>query len=239
MCRLIEAVRTAGAETRVYQASTSELFGLARQSPQNELTPFCPRNPYGIAKLYAYWTGVHYREAHGLFVSNGILFNHESPLRGPEFVSRKITLGLAGIKHGVAETLTLGNLDASRDWGFAGDYVAGCGACWRRAGPDDFVLATGESRTIRQFAETAGALFGFDIVWEGAGERSTGIDRKTGKILIEVALALYCWPNRTLSSETPQRRSALGWHPETTFGRLVEMMVRADDDRVMRSLRGA
>ena len=184
--RLLEAGRVAKPDARFYQASTSEMYGRARETPQNEQTPFCPRSPYGVAKLYAHWMTVHYREAHSLHASAGILFNHESELRGPEFVTRKITLSLARIKHGQQDVLALGNLEARRDWGFAGDFVRGMWRMVRQPEADDYVLATGATHSVREFAEQAAACVGYTVAWEGEGVHARGIDRRTGKVLVRV-----------------------------------------------------
>ena len=233
-CRILEAIRLASRHTKFYQASTSEMFGKARETPQTELTPFHPRSPYAVAKLYAHWTTVNFREAYGLFACSGILFNHESPLRGPEFVTRKCTIALAEIRHSVRSVLKLGNLDAKRDWGFSGDYVGGIWAMLQGPQPDDYVLATGESRSIRDFVGKAGAFLDFDIQWEGKGEAEIGIDRKTGKTVIEVDPKLYRPAEvDALRGDAGKARSQLGWRPRVRFDQLVEMMVRADNDRVL------
>jgi len=224
-------------QTKFYQASTSEMFGKVRETPQTEKTPFYPRSPYGVAKLYAYWITVNYRESYGLFASSGILFNHESPLRGPEFVTRKCTIGLAEIRHGLRDVLKLGNLDAMRDWGFAGDYVEGIWAMLQCPQPDDFVLATGKASSIRDFVVKAGASLEFDIQWEGKGEREIGVDRKTGKRIIEIDPNLYRPAEvDALLGNAEKAVTQLGWRPRVLFDELVEMMVRADHDRVAKSL---
>lgn len=231
--RLLEALRQQGGRVRFYQASTSEMFGKASIVPQDERTPFYPRSPYGVAKLYAHWMTVNYRESHGLHASSGLLFNHESPLRGIEFVTRKITWTLAQVRHGQAPVLRLGNLDARRDWGFAGDYVRGIWQMLQQPQPDDYVLATGETRTVRQFVECAARVLGFDIVWEGKGVQETGIDRRTGRSIVVVDPALYR-PAEVdlLVGDSRKARQRLGWAPETDFTALVAMMAEADDRRV-------
>lgn len=232
-CRILEALRLCSQHTKFYQASSSEMFGKVRESPQTETTPFHPRSPYAVAKLYAYWITVNYREAYDLFTCSGILFNHESPLRGPEFVTRKCTIGLAEIRHGIGRALKVGNLDAKRDWGFAGDYVAGIWAMLQAAQPDDYVLATGKTWAVRDFIAKAACALDFDIQWEGRGDREVGIDRKSGKRLIQVDPKLYRPAEVDVLLGNPQKAvSQLGWRSRTTFDQLVEMMARADNDRV-------
>jgi GDPmannose 4,6-dehydratase len=232
---LLESVRTIRPEARFYQASTSEMFGKVQEVPQNEKTPFYPRSPYAVAKLYGHWITVNYREAHGMHASSGILFNHESPLRGREFVTRKITASLAKIKHGQQEVLELGNLDAKRDWGFAGDYVEGMWLMLQQPTADDYVLATGESRSVREFVEAAAAHLGFQIAWEGEGADTKGIDRKTGAVIVRVNPAFYR-PAEVdyLLGDSTKARTKLGWTPKVAFEELVEMMVKADMDRAAR-----
>ena len=227
--RLLEAVRSNRLETRVYQASTSELYGLVQETPQSERTPFYPRSPYGVAKLYAFWIVKNYREAYGMHASNGILFNHESPRRGENFVTRKITLSLARIKAGLQPTLTLGNLDAKRDWGFAGDYVEAMWLMQQQAEPDDYVIATGETRTVRDFIDAAAPYAGFDIVWEGEGVKEVGRDRKSGKTVVEVD-PRYFRPAEVdvLLGDPRKAEQVLGWKPRVSFHRLVELMMKAD-----------
>ncbi|MDQ3003436.1 MAG: GDP-mannose 4,6-dehydratase, partial [Fibrobacterota bacterium] len=184
--RLMEAVRSNKLNSRVYQASTSELYGKVQESPQTENTPFYPRSPYGVAKLYAYWIVKNYRESYGMHASNGILFNHESPRRGENFVTRKVTMSFAKIKAGTQDTVRMGNLDAKRDWGYAKDYVEMMWMMLQQPEPDDYVAATGETHTIREFIEKAAPYAGYEIVWEGEGVNEVGRDRKTGKVLVEV-----------------------------------------------------
>ena len=231
--RILEAMRAVCPECRFYQASTSEMFGKVRETPQNELTPFHPRSPYGVAKLYAHSFTVNYREAYGLHASSGILFNHESPLRGREFVTRKITYQLARMRHGKQETLRLGNLDARRDWGFAGDYVRGMWLMLLQPEADDYVLATGKNHSVRDFLERAAQAAGFNLAWEGENEHTTGIDRNTGRTVVRVVPEFYR-PAEVdmLQGDATKASTILGWRPDTTFDRLVEDMVRADMDRV-------
>jgi len=229
--RLLEAIRMLGLEqkTRFYQASTSELYGKVREIPQNENTPFYPRSPYAAAKLYAYWITVNYREAYGIFACNGILFNHESPVRGETFVTRKITRAVARIKLGLQDTLYLGNLDAKRDWGYAGDYVKAMWLILQQEGPDDYVIATGESHSVREFVEKAFKEVGIEIRWEGQGVNEVGVDRETGKVLIRIDLR-YFRPTEVeyLQGDSTKARRKLGWEPKVGFEELVKRMVRED-----------
>ena len=229
--RLLEAIRILGMEDKVrfYQASTSELYGNAEETPQNENTPFQPRSPYGAAKLYAYWITVNYREAYGLHASNGILFNHEGPTRGETFVTRKITQGVAAIESGADGQLYLGNLDAKRDWGHAGDYVEGMWLMLQQAEPDDYVLATGESHSVREFVELAFSHVGRKIEWRGEGVEEKGIDADTGQPLINIDRRYYR-PTEIfhLRGDASKARKKLGWRPRRTFRELVREMVEAD-----------
>jgi GDPmannose 4,6-dehydratase len=229
--RLLEALRTAGLiqACRFYQASTSELYGLVQETPQRETTPFHPRSPYAVAKLYAYWIVRNYREAHGLFASNGILFNHESPRRGEMFVTRKITLSVGRIARGVRQPLKLGYLDASRDWGHARDFVAGMHLILQQAKPDDYVLATGESHTVREFVELAFGEIGRAIQWSGKGDAERGLDAKTGEVLVEIDPRFYR-PAEVdfLLGDASKARRELGWAPTVSFRELVAEMVKAD-----------
>jgi GDPmannose 4,6-dehydratase len=229
--RLLEAIRILGMEkeTRFYQASTSELYGLAREVPQRETTPFYPRSPYGVAKLYGYWITVNYREAYGIYASNGILFNHESPIRGETFVTRKITRGIARIEVGLDDTLYLGNLEARRDWGHARDYVEGMHRILQADAPDDFVLATGEAHSVREFAELAFAEVGRTIEWRGKGADETGIDLESGKTLVRID-PVYFRPTEVdcLIGDASKAREKLGWKPRTSFTDLVKEMVASD-----------
>jgi GDPmannose 4,6-dehydratase len=229
--RILEAMRILRmTETvRFYQASTSELYGLVQETPQRETTPFYPRSPYAAAKLYAYWITVNYREAYGMHASNGILFNHESPVRGETFVTRKITRAVAAIHHGLQEKLYLGNLDAKRDWGHARDYVEGMWAIVQQDEPDDYVLATGESHSVREFVERAFGLVGTTIVWEGEGADEKGHDQATGKVLVEID-PRYFRPTEVdiLVGDASKSHRKLGWQHRTTFEQLVKDMVEAD-----------
>ena len=227
--RLLEAVRSNRLETRVYQASTSELYGLVQETPQTERPPFYPRSPYGVAKLYAFWIVKNYREAYGMHASNGILFNHESPRRGENFVTRKITLSLARIKAGLQPTLRIGNLDAKRDWGFAGDYVEAMWLMLQQDTPEDYVIATGETRTVREFIDTAAPYAGFDIAWEGEGVKEVGRDRQSGKAIVEVDPRYFRPAEVDLLLGDPRKAEReLGWKPRVSFPQLVELMMKAD-----------
>lgn len=229
--RLLEAIRILGLKdhTRFYQASTSELFGLVQETPQTETTPFYPRSPYAAAKLYAYWIVKNYREAYGFFASNGILFNHESPLRGETFVTRKITRAVARIKLGLQDKLYLGNLDAMRDWGHASDYVESMWLILQHDKPDDFVVATGETHSVREFAELAFKDVGIEIVWQGEGVEEKGLDSETGSILIEID-PRYFRPTEVdrLQGDATKARELLGWRPRISFPELVSQMVIND-----------
>lgn len=229
--RLLEAIRILGMEktTRFYQASTSELFGKAQETPQRETTPFYPRSPYAAAKLYAYWITVNYREAHGMHASNGILFNHESPIRGETFVTRKITQAVAAIAAGRQDCLYLGNLDAKRDWGHARDYVEGMWRIVQQDEPDDYVLATGETHSVREFVELAFAEVGRTLVWTGKGVEEEGADGATGKVLVRID-PRYFRPTEVefLQGDASKAHKKLGWRHRTGLRDLVREMVRAD-----------
>jgi GDPmannose 4,6-dehydratase len=234
--RLLEAIRILGLEkkTRFYQASTSELYG-ASPPPQNEETPFRPQSPYATAKLYAYWITRNYREGYGLFAANGILFNHESPLRGETFVTRKVTRGVAAIALGLQDRLWVGNLEAKRDWGHARDYVEGMWRILQHDEPDDWVLATGEAHSVRELVERAFAEVGIELVWRGGGVEEKGLDRRTGRVLVEVD-PRYFRPLEVhhLEGDPSKARAKLGWRHRTSFAELVAEMVRADLQAVRR-----
>ncbi|OSJ18554.1 GDP-mannose 4,6-dehydratase [Bradyrhizobium canariense] len=229
--RLLEAIRILGIEkeTRFYQASTSELYGLVQEIPQKETTSFYPRSPYGVAKLYGYWITVNYREAYGMFASNGILFNHESPIRGETFVTRKITRAVARIEVGLEETLYLGNLEAKRDWGHARDYVEGMHKILQADKPDDFVLATGEMSSVRQMVELAFAEVGRRIEWRGKGIDETGVDTKSGNTVLRIDRT-YFRPSEVdlLVGDASKAREVLGWRPKRSFAELVAEMMASD-----------
>lgn len=227
--RLLDAIKESGIKPKFYQASTSELFGKAQEIPQSEKTPFYPRSPYGVAKLFSYWTVVNYREAYNVFACNGILFNHESPRRGKIFVTRKITCGLAEIIKGKQDKIYLGNLDAKRDWGYAKDYVEAMWLMLQQEKPEDYVIATGETHTIREFCEEAFKNAGIEIIWEGSGLEEKGKDKKTGKILIEID-PKYFRPTEVdlLIGDSFKARKNLGWQPKVNFKELVKMMVESD-----------
>ena len=227
--RLLEAIRHDSPDTRFYQASSSEMFGMAREIPQKETTPFYPRSPYGVAKVYAYWIAVNYRESYNMHVSNGILFNHESPRRGENFVTRKITYSLVKIKRGEMDKLYLGNLNSKRDWGYAKDYVEGMWRMLQQEKPDDYILATGENHTVREFIEEACKLLDFDLVWEGSGLDEKGIDRKTGKTIIEIK-SKYFRPAEVdvLIGDYSKAKEKLRWEPKVKFNELVKIMVEAE-----------
>ena len=235
--RVLEAIRILGLEnkTRFYQASTSEMFGKVQEIPQRETTPFYPRSPYGVAKLYAHWITVNYREAYGLFACSGILFNHESPLRGETFVSRKITRALTRIKVGLQDTLHLGNLDSRRDWGHARDYVRAQWLMLQQEVPEDFVIATGKQYSVRDFVVAAGSLVGMKIQWLGEGIDEVGIDAASGRTLIQVD-PRYFRPTEvdTLLGDASKAREKLGWRAEVTFPELVAEMVESDMEEAKR-----
>ncbi|MCH5270399.1 MAG: GDP-mannose 4,6-dehydratase [Lachnospiraceae bacterium] len=228
--RLLEALRIWGGECRFYQASTSELFGgIPGTAPQSERTPFYPKSPYGAAKLYSYWITVNYRESYNMFACNGILFNHESPRRGENFVTRKITLAIAGIIAGRQEKLSLGNLDAKRDWGFAGDYVQGMWLMLQQEAPGDYVLATGETHTVREFVEEAFGNLNISIRWEGRGAEEKGYDAKSGRLFVDVNPAYYRPAEvEELWGDARKAKEQMNWHANTGFKELVRMMMEAD-----------
>jgi GDPmannose 4,6-dehydratase len=231
--RLLEAIRTVNKHIRFYQASTSEMFGKIQTPIQNEHTPFYPRSPYGVAKLYAHWITVNYREAYGIHASAGILFNHESPLRGLEFVTRKITSSLARIYYGKQEVLELGNPDSKRDWGYAEDYAYGMWLMLQQPKAEDYVLATGENHSIQEFTSRAAEICGFSLQWEGKAEHTKGVDQKTGRVIIRINPE-FCRPADvdTLTGNPEKAKQKLGWSPKVNFAELVEMMTKRDLERV-------
>ncbi len=235
--RILEAIKSLGLQkkTRFYQASTSELFGLVQETPQKETTPFYPRSPYAVAKLYGYWITVNYREAYGMFACNGILFNHESPLRGETFVTRKITRAAARISLGLQDKIYLGNLDSKRDWGHAKDYVEGMWLILQQDKPEDFVLATGETHTVKEFVDLAFKEAGIDLSWKGSGVDEKGTDIKSGKVLVEVD-PRYFRPTEVdlLLGDPTKANNKLGWKPKISFKELVKDMVVSDIEEAKR-----
>jgi GDPmannose 4,6-dehydratase len=228
--RLLEAIKKHNPECRFYQASTSEMFGRVQETPQKETTPFHPRSPYGVAKLFGHWATINYRESYGMHASCGILFNHESPHRGTNFVTRKITKALAKIKNGTQEVLELGNMDAKRDWGHAKDYVNAMWLILQQDQPDDFVIATGETRTVREFAEVAAKWFEFDLEWQGSGVDEVGIDKKSNKVIIKINKDFYRPAEVDLLIGDPSKaKEKLGWVPEYDFATLVAEMCNEDN----------
>jgi GDPmannose 4,6-dehydratase len=229
--RILEAVRLLGLgnKTRFYQASTSEMYGKVQETPQRETTPFYPRSPYGVAKLYAYWITVNYREAYGMYACNGILFNHESPVRGETFVTRKITRGLARIREGFDECLYLGNLDSLRDWGHARDYVRAQWLMLQQDAPEDYVIATGEQHSVREFVERTAAHIGMRIEWRGSGIDEQGVDVNSGRTIVKID-PRYFRPTEvdSLLGDASKARARLGWKAEISFDRLVQEMVESD-----------
>ncbi len=231
--RLLESIKLLDMtdKVKIYQASTSELFGLVQETPQTEETPFYPRSPYGVAKLYAYWIMKNYREAYNIFACNGILFNHESPRRGQTFVTRKITMALCKIKLGKQDKLYLGNMDSKRDWGYAKEYVESMWLMLQQEKPDDYVIATGETHTVREFVEESCKVLGMDIEWKGKGLDEKGIEKKTGKTIIEID-SRYFRPTEVelLLGDASKAKKALGWEPKTKFKDLVKIMIESDLD---------
>ncbi|WJJ94748.1 GDP-mannose 4,6-dehydratase [Neopusillimonas aromaticivorans] len=226
---LLEAIRIVNPKIRFYQASTSEMFGKVQAIPQTESTPFYPRSPYGVAKLYAHWMTINYRESYDIFGTSGILFNHESPLRGREFLTRKVTDSIAKIKLGKQDVLDLGNLDAKRDWGYAKDYVEGMWRMLQADTPDTYVLATNRTETVRDFVTMAGKAAGYDIKWEGKDQNEVGIDNASGRTLVRVNPKFYRPAEVDLLIGNPEKaRKELGWEPQTTLEQLCQMMVDAD-----------
>jgi len=231
--RFLDAIKETGLNTRFYQASTSELFGNVKEIPQTEETPFYPRSPYGAAKLYAYWVTVNYREAYGLFTSNGILFNHESERRGKTFVTRKISVAAAKIILGLEDGLSLGNLSAKRDWGYAPEYVEGMWRMLQAPEPDDYVLSTNETHTVREFVGESFRVLGEEIIWEGKGVDEKGIMASSGKTVVSIN-PRYFRPTEVdiLQGDYSKAKKKLGWEPKTTFKELVKIMVEADYKKV-------
>ncbi|HEX2926667.1 MAG TPA: GDP-mannose 4,6-dehydratase [Ruminiclostridium sp.] len=227
--RLLDSIREINPGIKFYQASSSELFGKVREIPQNENTPFYPRSPYGVAKMYAYWITVNYREAYNIFACNGILFNHESPRRGETFVTRKITRGIADILNGKIDKIYLGNVDAKRDWGFAGDYVEAMWLMLQQQEPDDYVIATGETHTVREFCNLAFKHVGITLEWNGSGEKEKAVDTATGKELINISSRFFRPTEVDLLLGDPAKaKNKLGWEQRVTFEELVKMMVDSD-----------
>ena len=233
--RFLDAIRETGVKTKFYQASTSELYGKVQETPQNENTPFYPRSPYGVAKLYGYWIVKNYREAYGIYAVNGILFNHESPRRGETFVTRKITRAAARIKEGLQEKLLLGNLNAQRDWGYAPEYVEGMWRMLQETEPEDFVLATGETHTVREFVDIVFDELNFELDWVGEGESECGIEKLTGKVLIEVNPSYYR-PTEVdlLLGDASKANKKLNWKSNMKFNELARIMARSDLEKVQR-----
>jgi len=231
--RLLDSLRDIKPDAKFYQASTSEMFGKVREIPQSEITPFYPRSPYAVAKVYAHYMTINYREAYNMFNCCGILFNHESELRGGEFVTRKITQAVAGIKYGLQDRLILGDLDSKRDWGYAPEYAYGMYLMLQQQKPDDYVLATGETHTISEFVEKAFAVAGFDVEWQGEGVNKKGTDKKTGKTLVEVSKEFYR-PSEVdlLVGDSTKAKERLGWKAQTTFNELIVKMVESDMKRL-------
>ncbi|MCZ8237728.1 MAG: GDP-mannose 4,6-dehydratase [Leptospiraceae bacterium] len=227
--RILDAIKQTGVKARFYQASTSELYGLVQEVPQTEKTPFYPRSPYAVAKLYAYWAVVNYREAFNLHASNGILFNHESPRRGETFVTRKVTLGVAGIKAGKMDRLVMGNIDSKRDWGYAPDYVEMMWMMLQQETPDDYVVATNETHTVKEFIDESFRIAGIEIEWKGSGVDEKGLDKKSGKVLVEIN-PKYFRPTEVelLIGDPAKAKQKLGWEPKVKFKELVKIMTEAD-----------
>jgi GDPmannose 4,6-dehydratase len=233
--RLLEALRIYRSDTRFYQASTSEMFGLVQEVPQTEKTPFYPRSPYGVAKLYGHWITVNYRESYNMYTCSGILFNHESPLRGLEFITRKITHSLAQIRAGLLDKIMVGNLDSKRDWGYALEFVEAMWLMLQQQKPEDYVIATGETHSVREFIEFASKHAGFDLAWQGSGVGEQGIDRKTGKTVVEVSAEFFRPAEVDLLFGNPAKAAQqLGWKPKTKFEELARIMVEADIKRIER-----
>jgi GDPmannose 4,6-dehydratase len=233
--RMLEAIRIVNKTARFYQASTSEMFGKAQSEWLDEKTPFYPRSPYGVSKLYAHWSTINYRESFGMHASSGILFNHESPLRGEEFVTRKVTQALANIKAGKQSVLELGNIDSQRDWGFAGDYVEAMYLMMQQSSPDDYVVATGTKHTVRDFVNAAAPIAGFDLQWSGQGVEETAKDKKSGKVIVKINPEFYRPAEvDVLLGRATKAKEKLGWTPKTSFDQLVTMMMESDLKRASR-----
>ncbi len=233
--RFLDAIKESGAKVRFYQASTSELYGKVQEIPQSETTPFYPRSPYAVAKIYGYWIVVNYREAYDIFASNGILFNHESPRRGETFVTRKITRAAARIKESLQDKLVLGNMDAKRDWGYAPEFVDAMWRMLQQDAPDDFVIATGETHTVREFTEITFRELGIDLAWEGEAENEKGVDAATGVVRVEVSPHYYRPTEVELLIGDPSKaKRLLGWEPKVKFEELVRLMAAADLEKVRR-----
>ena len=231
--RILETLRTLKPDTKFYQASTSEMFGQVQEIPQKETTPFYPKSPYAVAKLFGHWITINYRESYNMFACSGILFNHESPLRGHEFITRKVTCGIARIKKGLQDKIVLGNLDPKRDWGYAPEYVEAMWLMLQQDKPDDYVIATGETHSVREFVEMAFKYAGINLVWQGKGLDEKGIDKKTGKTLIEVSPEFFR-PSEVdiLIGDASKAKKILGWQPRTKFEQLARIMVEADIKRL-------
>jgi GDPmannose 4,6-dehydratase len=233
--RFLDAIRETRINTRFYQASTSELFGKVQEIPQTEKTPFYPRSPYGVAKLYGYWIMVNYREAYGLYACNGILFNHESPRRGETFVTRKITRAAARIKEGLQENLLLGNLNSKRDWGYAPEFVEGMWLMLQQPDPDDYVLATGETHTVREFVDLAFNELDIELEWQGEGADEKGVDTRSGRVLVSIDPDYFRPTEVDLLIGNPQKaKEKLGWEPKIKFEELVRMMAKSDWEKVQK-----
>lgn len=231
--RILEALRTLNPEAKFYQASTSEMFGKVQFIPQNERTPFYPRSPYAVSKVMGHWITVNYREAYNMFACSGILFNHESPLRGLEFVTRKITYGIARIKYGLQDKIVLGNLSSKRDWGYAPEYVRAMWLMLQQDKPDDYVIASGETHSVREFVEQAFKVINIDIEWHGEGINEKGIDKKTGKVRVEVSPKFFRPAEvNLLIGDYSKAKEKLGWEPKIKFPELIQIMVEADLKRI-------
>jgi GDPmannose 4,6-dehydratase len=235
--RFLDAIKENGLNTRFYQASTSELYGKVQEVPQDELTAFYPRSPYAVAKLYAYWTIVNYREAYDIYACNGILFNHESPRRGETFVTKKITMAVARIKQGQQDYVSLGNLNAKRDWGYAPEYVEGMWRMLQQESPDDYVLATGETHSIREFVEKSFKEIGEDLIWEGEGEKERGLEVKTRKVRVKIDPRYYRPTEVELLLGNPiKAKKKMGWEPIIKFEELVKLMVQYDCKHILKKI---